>query len=58
MGLGSAARDQVSLAEARDKASKACALIRAGTDPLAVMGKEARERRDRTIPTFGEFADD
>jgi integrase len=58
LGLGSAAKGQVSLAEARDKAAEARALIRAGIDPIAVMGKEAREKRDRTIPTFGEFADD
>ena len=58
LGLGSAAKGQVSLAEARDKAAEARALIRAGTDPISVMGKEAREKRDRTIPTFGEFADD
>lgn len=58
LGLGSAAKGQVSLSEARRKADEARALLRAGTDPISVMGKEAREKRDRSIPTFGAFADD
>jgi integrase len=58
MGLGSAGPNGVSLREARDKALEARKLLNAGTDPLAVMGREARERQDRTIPTFGAFADD
>ena len=58
MGLGSAAKGQVSLAEARDEAAKARAWQRAGTDPISVMGKDARKKGDRTIPTFGTFADE
>ncbi len=45
LGLGSAAKGQVSLAEARDKAAKARALIRAGTDPISVIKPQARDRR-------------
>ena len=58
MGLGSAAKGGVSLAEARQKADAARAILRSGTDPMAVMGKDAREKADRTIPTFGQFADE
>ncbi len=58
MGLGGAARGQVSLAKAREKALEARQLLTAGIDPMTRMSKEAREKRARTIPTFGEFADD
>jgi integrase len=58
MGLGSAAKGQVSLAEARAKALEARQVLNAGTDPWAVMGKAAREKSNRTIPTFGEYADE
>ena len=58
LGLGSAAKGQVSLSEARQKADEARTLLRAGADPISVMGKQAREKRDLTIPTFGAFADD
>lgn len=58
MGLGSAAKSGVSLAEARQKADAARAILRSGIDPMTVMGKDAREKADRTIPTFGQFADD
>lgn len=56
MGLGSAAKGQVSLAEARKGASDARSLIAGGTDPLGA--KEARKQAERTIPSFGAFADD
>ena len=58
MGLGSAANGRVSLQDARKVAETARALIRSGIDPITVMGKDAREKRDRTIPTFGAFADE
>ncbi|WP_395661677.1 tyrosine-type recombinase/integrase [Aestuariivirga sp.] len=58
MGLGSAGPGGVSLAEARQKADAARAILRTGTDPMRVMGKDAREKSDRTVPTFGAFADD
>jgi hypothetical protein len=58
MGLGSAAKGGVPLAEARQKADAARAILRSGNDPMAVMGKDAREKADRTIPTFGQFADE
>lgn len=56
MGLGSAAKGQVPLAEARAKAADARKLLSAGNDPLAA--KEARKQAERTIPTFGTFADE
>ena len=56
MGLGSAAKGQVSLAEARDKALEARRLLNAEKDPLEV--RKAGEKADRAIPTFGAFADD
>ena len=58
LGLGSAAKGGVSLAEARQKADAARAILRSGTDPMSVMGKDAREKADRNIPTFGQFADE
>lgn len=56
MGLGSAAKGQVSLAEARKAASDARSLIAGGIDPLGA--KEARKQAERAIPSFGTFADD
>jgi integrase len=56
MGLGSAAKGQVSLAEAREKAADARKLLNTGNDPLA--HKEARKQAERVIPTFGAFADE
>lgn len=58
MGLGSAATGHVSLAEARSAAAEARALLRTGTDPITIMGKDARSRRDKRIPTFAEAAAD
>jgi integrase len=49
MGLGGF--PDVSLSDAREKASEARKLVRAGVDPVAA-GK-----RERTVPTFGELAD-
>lgn len=56
MGLGSAAKGQVSLADARKAAEEARRNISAGADPLAA--KEERRQAMRAIPTFGRFADD
>ena len=54
MGLGSAAKDEVSLADARRKATAARHLLSDGIDPLA----DKRARRAATASeTFGEFAD-
>jgi integrase len=58
LGLGSAAKGFVSLADARDKAIEARKLISAGSDPIKVMGKSARAISERGIPDFGSFADD
>src|SRR5262249_42672586 len=58
MGLGSASENGVSLKNAREKAGEARRLLNAGTDPIAVMGSEARAKADRAIPTFGVFSDD
>jgi len=58
MGLGSAGEYGVSLKDAREKALEARRLLNAGTDPMTVMGKDARAKAERAIPTFGEFADD
>jgi integrase len=58
MGLGSAAPgpDQVSLKAARDKADATRIILQAGKDPLAE--RKATNKAERTIPTFGAFADD
>jgi integrase len=58
LGLGSAAKGQVSLAEARDKAIEARKVLNAGNDPVKIMGKSARAIEERGIPTFGDFADE
>jgi integrase len=58
LGLGSAAKGFVNLADARDKAIEARKLISAGEDPIKVMGKSARAIAERGIPDFGSFADD
>jgi integrase len=50
MGLGS--YPEVGLAEAREKAMAGRRLARSGIDPIA------ERRKDRSIPTFGELADD
>ena len=55
MGLGSAAKGQVTLAEARRAAAEARNCLQAGDDPLAV--KKAKTQTQREIPTFGNFAD-
>jgi integrase len=56
MGLGSAAKGNVSLAEARKSATEARKLVREGIDPLEA--KRDQERKDLVIPTFGAFADE
>jgi len=56
MGLGSAAKGQVSLADARKAAEEARRNLSAGTDPIAA--KEERRQAMRAMPTFGRFADD
>lgn len=58
MGLGGAGPNGVSLKDARDKAAEARRLLNAGTDPMSVMGTEARAKSERVVPTFGDFADD
>jgi len=56
MGLGSAAPGGVSLAKAREEAERARQLLRQGIDPLEA--KRNAGKAERTIPTFGAFADD
>lgn len=56
MGLGGAARGQVSLAEARERALEARRLLSAGIDPLE--HRKVQEKSARPIPTFGAVADD
>jgi hypothetical protein len=56
MGLGSAAKGNVSLLDARREAAKARTLVTEGVDPLDA--KEARKQAERDIPKFGAFADD
>lgn len=56
MGLGSAGPNGVSLAQARDLAAHARQVIREGKDPIDA--KREVEKAERTIPTFGAFADD
>lgn len=58
MGLGSATKGEVTLAEARDKALEARRLLNSGADPMGVMGTAARARTERVVPTFGAFADE
>ncbi|MCX7349556.1 MAG: integrase arm-type DNA-binding domain-containing protein [Alphaproteobacteria bacterium] len=55
MGLGSAGPNGVSLKEARAKAVEARRLLSSGVDPLAE--KRDTAKAERTIPTFGAFAD-
>ena len=57
LGLGSAQANGVSLQEARKLADKARAFLRDGIDPMMKMGKIARAAANKTVPTFGEFAD-
>jgi len=56
MGLGSAAKGNVSLARARELASEARALLASGISPLSAK----REAQAAAVPatTFGEVADD
>ena len=56
MGLGSAAKGNVGLLDARKAAAAARKLVGDGVDPLDA--KEARKQAERTIPTFGAFADE
>ena len=56
MGLGSAGPTGVSLKDARDKAAEARRLLSEGKDPLTA--KRQTEKAERTIPTFGAFADE
>ncbi len=56
MGLGSAAKGFVSLADARKAASDARNLVRDGIDPLEA--KRDQERQSLVIPNFGDFADE
>jgi integrase len=56
MGLGSAAKGNVGLLDARKAAAAARKLVGEGVDPLDA--KEARQQAERTIPTFGAFADE
>jgi integrase len=59
MGLGPAGAFGVSLAEARDKATAARALLRNGLDPIDARKAEQESQRAaaRKIPTFGALAD-
>jgi integrase len=58
LGLGSAGPHGVSLKDARDTAAEARRHLNAGTDPMTMMGTAARAKKDQSIPTFGEFADE
>jgi integrase len=57
MGLGSAAKGQVSLATARLKAAEARQQLDAGLDPLDEKRRNEQSEDEREIPTFGKFAD-
>ncbi len=59
LGLGSAAKGQVSLQEARDESRCRHAHF-SGPEPILSASWAGRPARssDRTIPTFGAFADD
>lgn len=55
MGLGSASVSGVSLSKARELAAEARIQLQAGQDPLEI--KKQSKLEARTIPTFGEWAD-
>jgi integrase len=55
MGLGSAAKGQVSLARARELAGEARSLLASGANPLAT--KRAAQTAAASVSTFGEVAD-
>ncbi len=55
MGLGSAAKGQVSLARARELAGEARSLLASGVSPLAA--KRTAQSAAASITTFGEVAD-
>jgi hypothetical protein len=55
MGLGSAGKGEVSLADARQKAQEARHLLNSGVDPI--NHRRNAEKIQRTVPTFGEMAD-
>lgn len=58
MGLGAAGKDGVSLAEARELASRARRLLRDGIDPLDARRAEERTRAlAASASSFGDFAD-
>jgi hypothetical protein len=57
MGLGSAAKGQVSLATARLKAAEARQQLDAGLDPLDEKRRNEQPENEREVPTFGKFAD-
>jgi integrase len=56
MGLGSAAKGHVSLADARKAAAEARSIVTGGNDPISI--RSARKQANRTIPSFGAFADE
>lgn len=56
MGLGSAAKGEVSLAAARDAAEKARTVLKQGRNPIEA--RDAAHKAGRVIPDFGTFADD
>lgn len=62
MGLGSAGKGAVSLADARSKADDARRLVRDGADPIERRNAEAERLRAEGLQnkpqTFGEFSDD
>ncbi|MBL8783000.1 MAG: DUF4102 domain-containing protein, partial [Alphaproteobacteria bacterium] len=56
MGLGSAAKDGVTLAKAREAACSARLLLQAGTDPIGVRREAERPIPiQQVVPTFGTF---
>lgn len=57
MGLGRAAKGQVSLASARTKAAEARQQLDAGFDRLDEKRRNERQGGEREVPSFGKFAD-
>ncbi len=58
LGLGSAVKDGVTLAKAREAAGAARHLLQAGTDPIEVKREAERTVAPIAIPAFGVFADE
>lgn len=58
LGLGSALKEGVTLAKAREAAGAARRLLQAGSDPIEVKRASKRATAPQVVPSFGTFADE